>query len=154
MESQGFRRGLNSLILNEGLDIDLITTDRAPSVRKIMREEFQNIHHEFDPWHVTKGKELNAIMHVYCDGEPSHKTQLHLHLLIFCVCVCSLCSYTGIKKKLVALANKKENRDLQGWLRSILNHFWFSLSSCGGNAEVGVHLTINTTWQHYNPVRG
>lgn len=56
MESQGCRRDLNHLIFNEELDIDLITTDRAPSVRKIMREEFQMIHHEFDPWHVAKGK--------------------------------------------------------------------------------------------------
>jgi hypothetical protein len=56
MESEGCRRGLNHLIFNEGVDIDLITTDRATSVRKIMREEFQNVHHEFDPWHVSKGK--------------------------------------------------------------------------------------------------
>ncbi|XP_073725194.1 uncharacterized protein [Misgurnus anguillicaudatus] len=115
MESQGCRRGLNHLIFNEGLDIDLITTDRAPSVLKIMREEFHMIHHEFDTWHVAK----------------------------------------GIKKKLLALANKKENRELQGWLRSILNHFWFSCSSCGGSAEelkrrwtsVLHHICGEHTWE-------
>ncbi|KAL2102342.1 hypothetical protein ACEWY4_001510 [Coilia grayii] len=94
MECQGFR-SLNHLIYNEGLPIDLITTDRAPSIRKMMREEFGNIHHEFDPWHVTK----------------------------------------GLKKKLVALSNKKGNQDLHGWLRATLNHLWFCCSSCGGNAQ-------------------
>ncbi|XP_056457818.1 uncharacterized protein LOC130391621 [Gadus chalcogrammus] len=115
MESQGCRRGLNHLIFNEGVDIDLFTTDRATSVRKIMREEFQNVHHEFDLWHVSK----------------------------------------GIKKKLVALANKKENRVLQGWIRAILNHFWFSCSSCGESAEelkrrwtsVLHHICGEHTWE-------
>ncbi|XP_063049438.1 uncharacterized protein LOC134445044 isoform X2 [Engraulis encrasicolus] len=95
MESQGFRRGLNHLIYNVGLPIDLIATDRAPSVRKIMREEYQNIRHEFDTWHVAK----------------------------------------GLQKKLLALANKKGNQDLGGWLQAILNHFWFCCSSSDGNAE-------------------
>lgn len=95
MESEGFRRGLNELLYKEGLDIDLIATDRSPSVRKIMREEFHQIHHEFDPWHVAK----------------------------------------GIRKKLVQLSNKRDNHDLQGWIRSIINHFWFSCATCGGSAE-------------------
>ncbi|XP_063077476.1 uncharacterized protein LOC134467554 [Engraulis encrasicolus] len=95
MEPQGFRRGLNGLLYTEGLSIDLIATDRSPSIRKIMREEFPQIRHEFDPWHVAK----------------------------------------GILKKLMPLANKKDNRLLQGWIRSILNHFWFCCSTCEGSAE-------------------
>ncbi|CAM4425830.1 unnamed protein product [Leuciscus chuanchicus] len=47
----------------------------------------------------------------------------------------SNCTHTGIKKKLVALSNKKDNRDLQGSIRSIINHFWFSCAACGGSTE-------------------
>jgi hypothetical protein len=64
--------------------------------------------------------------------------------------------YTQAKKKLVAFANKMENRYLQGWLRSILNHFWFSCSSCGESAEVMTPMykeCIKITKRHWNPVR-
>ena len=44
MEAKGFRRGLNELLFTEGLDIDLITTDWAPLIRKIMQEEYQQIY--------------------------------------------------------------------------------------------------------------
>ncbi|KAL2102312.1 hypothetical protein ACEWY4_001480 [Coilia grayii] len=64
MECQGFRRSLNHLIYNEGLPIDLITTDRAPSIRKMMREEFGNIHHEFDPWHELRRRWTSLLHHI------------------------------------------------------------------------------------------
>ncbi|XP_060764206.1 uncharacterized protein LOC132873007 [Neoarius graeffei] len=54
MEPLGFRKGLDN-ILNEGIDVTVVTTDRHPSIRKIMREEYPNIIHQFDPWHVAKG---------------------------------------------------------------------------------------------------
>ena len=63
------------------------------------------------------------------------KENLHIWLTHICGNVFHY-YYTGIKKKLVALANKKENQVLQGWIRAILNHFWFSCSSCGESAEV------------------
>ncbi|XP_078029026.1 uncharacterized protein LOC144465065 [Epinephelus lanceolatus] len=53
MEAMGFKRGLNYL-LHMGVDVGVITTDRSPSIRKIMREDYSDIHHEFDPWHVHK----------------------------------------------------------------------------------------------------
>lgn len=53
MEAMGFKRGLNYL-LHMGVDVGVITTDRSPSICKIMREDYSNIHHEFDPWHVHK----------------------------------------------------------------------------------------------------
>ncbi len=55
MEPVGFRRGLNYL-LEQGVEVEVVTTDRSPSIRKIMREEYLEIHHEFDIWHVVKGK--------------------------------------------------------------------------------------------------
>ncbi|CAM4572169.1 unnamed protein product [Leuciscus chuanchicus] len=54
MEPMGFRKALERL-LDEGIDIKVVTTDRHPSIRKLMREEYPNIIHQFDPWHVAKG---------------------------------------------------------------------------------------------------
>ena len=42
MEPLGLRRGLRSL-LDQGLPISIVTTDRSSSIRKIMREEFPKI---------------------------------------------------------------------------------------------------------------
>ena len=39
MEPLGFKRGMKE-IMGEGLDIEVMTTDRSTSIRKIMREEF------------------------------------------------------------------------------------------------------------------
>ncbi len=57
MEAEGFRRGLHYLLFR-GVDIGMTTTDRYPSIRKIMREDYSHIRHEFDPWHVNKSKNL------------------------------------------------------------------------------------------------
>ncbi|CAL9702720.1 unnamed protein product [Knipowitschia caucasica] len=54
MEPLCFKKALEE-ILNEGIDVKVVTTDRHPSIRKIMREEYSNIIHQFDPWHVAKG---------------------------------------------------------------------------------------------------
>lgn len=67
MESEGFRRGLNQLLYTEGLNIDLIATDRSPSIRKIMREEFEQIQNEFDPWHVAKGTYSHKRLSIIAD---------------------------------------------------------------------------------------
>ncbi|CAM4508137.1 unnamed protein product [Leuciscus chuanchicus] len=54
MEPLAFKKGLEK-ILDEGIDVKVVTTDRHPSIRKIMREEYPHIIHQFDPWHVAKG---------------------------------------------------------------------------------------------------
>ncbi|XP_065096757.1 uncharacterized protein [Paramisgurnus dabryanus] len=91
MEPIGFKRGLNSL-LEMGIDIDVMTTDRSPFIRKIMRVDYPQIHHEFDIWHVVK----------------------------------------GFFKKLLSVSKKKENVDLQPWIKSICNHLWYACASCNG----------------------
>ncbi|KAM4567181.1 uncharacterized protein PAE49_010598 [Odontesthes bonariensis] len=62
MELTGFQRGLDYL-LERGLKVGVVTTDRSPSIRKVMRENYSSIRHEFDIWHVAKGvkKKLTAI---------------------------------------------------------------------------------------------
>ena len=42
----------------------------------------------------------------------------------------------NIKKKLLKIAKKKACVDLQPWIKSIINHFWWCCASCEGDAEV------------------
>ncbi|ROL46137.1 THAP domain-containing protein 4 [Anabarilius grahami] len=62
MESTGFRRAL-SKILDDDIGVSVVTTDRSPSIRKIMRVDYPKIHHKFDVWHVAKGmiKKLTSV---------------------------------------------------------------------------------------------
>lgn len=54
MEPVGFKRAVNR-IQDEGIKINVVTTDRSPSIQKIMRVDYPDIHNEFDVWHVVKG---------------------------------------------------------------------------------------------------
>uniref|UniRef100_A0A8P4KRP4 Uncharacterized protein n=1 Tax=Dicentrarchus labrax TaxID=13489 RepID=A0A8P4KRP4_DICLA len=94
MEAMGFQRGLDHLI-SKGVDVGVMSTDRSPSIRKILKDSYTNIRHEFDPWHVNK----------------------------------------SVKKKLVKVSNKAENRVLQTWIRSSSNHLYWSCSSSRGDEE-------------------
>ncbi|XP_065129116.2 uncharacterized protein [Paramisgurnus dabryanus] len=89
MEPIGFKRGLNH-ILEKGIKVDVLTTDRSPSIRKIMRVEYPFIHHEFDIWHVVKGllKKLLSL--------SRYKDNRDLQPWIKCICnhlwyCCSSC---------------------------------------------------------------
>ncbi|KAK0137974.1 hypothetical protein N1851_025782 [Merluccius polli] len=53
MEPLGFRRGLTEL-LDMGLDVEMMATDRSTSIQKIMREDYPEVKHEFDIWHTAK----------------------------------------------------------------------------------------------------
>ena len=55
MEAMGFQRGLDHLI-SKGVDVGVMSTDRSPSIGKIMKDSYTNIRHDFDPWHVNKSK--------------------------------------------------------------------------------------------------
>ena len=54
-EKEGLRRSLHWLA-KEGLEISVMVTDRSPQVNKYLREEWPDITHYFDVWHVSKGK--------------------------------------------------------------------------------------------------
>jgi len=54
MEAKGLRFLLNRLKLVVGDKVETICTDRNNSVRKLMREEFSEIIHEYDIWHLAK----------------------------------------------------------------------------------------------------
>ncbi|KAM8977596.1 LOW QUALITY PROTEIN: uncharacterized protein RCH25_047219 [Pelodytes ibericus] len=53
LEKKAFETCLNSL-LAEQYDIQVICTDRHASIEKTMRENFKNIHHQYDTWHFAK----------------------------------------------------------------------------------------------------
>lgn len=42
----------------------------------------------------------------------------------------------NLRKKLTKVANKKENILLQPWIRSIIQHFWWSCATCNGNPSL------------------
>uniref|UniRef100_A0A8C5MAL9 THAP-type domain-containing protein n=1 Tax=Leptobrachium leishanense TaxID=445787 RepID=A0A8C5MAL9_9ANUR len=62
MERKAFRRTLNN-ILNDGIKVIFIVTDRHPSIAKIMQEEYRDIKHQFDVRHYAKtlNKKLCAL---------------------------------------------------------------------------------------------
>ncbi|TDH00921.1 hypothetical protein EPR50_G00174910 [Perca flavescens] len=60
MEVLGFQRGLDYL-LERGVDIEVITTDRSPSIRKLLKDNYRSIRHELDPWHVSKSVKKNLV---------------------------------------------------------------------------------------------
>ena len=57
--------------------------------------------------------------------------------------------FAGLKKKLVAQGNKKANRALLPWIKSITNHLWFCCESCGGDAEVNNPCEIDVLLRCY-----
>ncbi|XP_040177724.1 uncharacterized protein LOC120909984 [Rana temporaria] len=44
-------------VLSDGVNVKIIATDRHVSIRKIIREKYPEIRHEFDVWHVAKSIE-------------------------------------------------------------------------------------------------
>uniref|UniRef100_A0A8C5PIH0 Uncharacterized protein n=1 Tax=Leptobrachium leishanense TaxID=445787 RepID=A0A8C5PIH0_9ANUR len=53
MEKQAFTRCIDKLIA-DGLIIRIIATDRHVCIRKVMRERYPQINHQFDIWHYCK----------------------------------------------------------------------------------------------------
>ena len=57
MEKEGLIRSLSACD-SENLKIDVLVTDRHPQVQKHMRTKRTDIHHYYDPWHITKGESV------------------------------------------------------------------------------------------------
>ena len=54
MEKQGLRRCL-TFLENKNLELGTLVTDRHPQIQKMMREEYSQVEHYYDVWHVAKG---------------------------------------------------------------------------------------------------
>ena len=56
MEKEGFIRDMNDLN-SRNISIKTLVTDRHPQIQKYTRENMENTNHEFDAWHIVKGKD-------------------------------------------------------------------------------------------------
>ena len=54
MEKEGLVRVINNLQEN-GLDINILVTDRHRQIAKWNRETLPNVKHYYDVWHLAKG---------------------------------------------------------------------------------------------------
>ena len=55
MEKEGLRRMLEFLA-ERGLTVGTLVTDRHKQINKWIREDYPDIKHYYDVWHVAKGK--------------------------------------------------------------------------------------------------
>ena len=110
MEKEGLLRVLKFLE-EHGLRVDILVTDRHSQINKWLRENHPEIKHYFDIWHVAK--------------RNYYTTTGVFHFV-----------YTGIKKKLEIIGKTKDCELVHEWIRSIVNHLYWSVSSCAdGNSE-------------------
>lgn len=54
MEKEGLSRALDSLDEKE-VTVGTLVTDRHPQVAKWLRENYPDIDHRYDIWHIAKG---------------------------------------------------------------------------------------------------
>lgn len=53
MEKFGFQTVMDRII-SEGLEVTIFASDRHVGIRKLVREKYTNINHQFDVWHYAK----------------------------------------------------------------------------------------------------
>ena len=95
MEKYGFIKAIDET-KEKKLKIKQLTTDRHMQIKKYLREEEEDIDHQFDVWHFCK----------------------------------------NIRKKLLAAAKKKSCNDLNKWIKSICNHFWWASATCENDEQL------------------
>lgn len=54
MELEGLKR-CQTDVVNRGYNITTITTDRHISITPYIRDEWKDVVHQFDCWHIAKG---------------------------------------------------------------------------------------------------
>ena len=71
MEKEGLRRSLTCL-LDKGLSIDTISTDRHRGVGALMKPDYPHISHQYDVWHMAK----SVVKQLTAKGKIKHCEQL------------------------------------------------------------------------------
>ena len=69
MEVEGLKRCLNKLF-DHGVAIATLATDRHPSVRKTMEDDYNTIRHEYDLWHIAKSVKKRLLAAKKADLTP------------------------------------------------------------------------------------
>ena len=127
MEREGLFRSIQ-FMQQEGLEIEMLVTDRHVQIAKWMRENQPRIRHRYDVWHVAKSK-LTA--NVGTSAFLSKTTKVLIHFLGI-----------GVRKKLQALGKQKECQLVTEWTKSIINHLYWCVASTP-NAESDI---IKAKW--------
>ncbi|KAM4697727.1 LOW QUALITY PROTEIN: uncharacterized protein WCC33_013324 [Rhinophrynus dorsalis] len=89
-------------ILDEELDVHIVATDCNAGIKKLIREKYAFINHQYNIWHYVK----------------------------------------GLKKDLVTASKVRECEDIASWIHPIINHFWWSVKTCGGDETM-----LRERWQ-------
>ena len=63
MELEGLKRIVSSLN-DKNVCVNAIVTDGHKSIQKWLRENWQNVKHYLDVWHVAKGEQFKFLLHV------------------------------------------------------------------------------------------
>ena len=132
MEKEGLLRSIQFL-QQQDLTIDLLVTDRHRQIAKWIRESHPEITHRYDVWHVAKGMEcINMCIHACM-----YINTLTTHILL---------QHIGVRKKLEALAKQKDCEIVGQWIKSIINHLYWCVSSTpSGDGDI-----IKAKWLSLN----
>ena len=94
LEPYAFPNVLDMII--DGVIVASITTDRHKQIKKVLREKYQHILHQFDVWNFSK----------------------------------------NVKKHFCKTAQLKRREILWPWIKSIINHIWWSCTTCEGKGQL------------------
>ena len=81
MEKEAFSRALDNITTNFELSVDVVSTDRHLSIKKLMQidNRFHHIEHQFNPWHIAKELLKKNMKEASKKGKPSfyyHKSKI------------------------------------------------------------------------------
>ena len=102
MEKVGLQSCLD-FVLNHGVSVTVLATDRSPSVIKKMKNDYSDIDHQYDIWHLAK----------------------------------------SLKKNILAVSRKKSTSVLNEWVKSIINHLYYSAQNCNEDPDTLIELWLS-----------
>lgn len=117
MEKEGFIRGLK-IFEDYDLPVKMLVTDRHKALSKWIRENLPEIKHRYDVWHVAKSMTVFKF----------HPYPLSVSAFIYS---------SGFRKKVEKLAQKTECSEVGGWIKSMVNHlYWSAMSTKDDDCEM------------------
>ncbi|KAJ8017869.1 hypothetical protein HOLleu_44465 [Holothuria leucospilota] len=104
MEAVGFKRCFSRVLDDHKLNVDKFASDRHVSIRKIMKDNYKDVKHNFDVFHLAK----------------------------------------NISSKLRKIAKKKDNEDIECWIKSINNHVWWCSRNCEKDPSIYIFASTSS----------